>query len=273
MSRPQRTTTRSRRRPTTGGCCAGCCATCGRTRASVAAAFALIVAMSGLDLVAPYLTKVAIDRYIARGDADGLSRVAGLYLLTLARRLGRALLAEPDHADDRAADHAGPAPRDLRPPAAAARRLLRPQPRGPADDARDDRRRRRQRAVHLGRRDRVRRPVRPGRHHGRDAVARLAARARHLLGDPAVLPADELVPQGRAQLVPRDATLGGADQRLPAGEPVGHGGGAAVPARGAQPRPSSRRSTAGTPTRTCARSSTTPSSTRRSSSWPRWRRR
>ncbi|MGE5126192.1 MAG: ABC transporter ATP-binding protein [Betaproteobacteria bacterium] len=52
--------------------------------ASVAAAFALIVAMSGLDLVAPYLTKVAIDRYIARGDAVGLARVAGLYLLTLA---------------------------------------------------------------------------------------------------------------------------------------------------------------------------------------------
>ena len=52
--------------------------------ASVAAAFALIVAMSGLDLVAPYLTKVAIDRHIARGDAAGLARVAGLYLLTLA---------------------------------------------------------------------------------------------------------------------------------------------------------------------------------------------
>ena len=56
--------------------------------ASVAAAFALIVAMSGLDLVAPYLTKVAIDRYIARGDAAGLSRVAFLYLLTLAAAWG-----------------------------------------------------------------------------------------------------------------------------------------------------------------------------------------
>jgi ATP-binding cassette subfamily B protein len=52
--------------------------------ANVAAAFALIVAMSLLDLVAPYLTKVAIDRHIARGDAAGLARVAGLYLLTLA---------------------------------------------------------------------------------------------------------------------------------------------------------------------------------------------
>jgi ATP-binding cassette subfamily B protein len=52
--------------------------------AAVAAAFALIVALAGVDLVGPYLTKVAIDRHIARGDAAGLARVAGLYLLTLA---------------------------------------------------------------------------------------------------------------------------------------------------------------------------------------------
>jgi ATP-binding cassette, subfamily B, multidrug efflux pump len=53
-------------------------------RRAVAAAFALIVAMAGLDLVGPWLTKVAIDRYIARGDAAGLTRVAGLYFLALA---------------------------------------------------------------------------------------------------------------------------------------------------------------------------------------------
>ncbi len=52
--------------------------------ASVVAALALIVAISGLDLVGPYLTKVAIDRYIARADAAGLARVALLYLLVLA---------------------------------------------------------------------------------------------------------------------------------------------------------------------------------------------
>ncbi len=52
--------------------------------ASVLAALVLIVAMSGLDLVGPYLTKVAIDRQITKGDAAGLARVAGLYLLTLA---------------------------------------------------------------------------------------------------------------------------------------------------------------------------------------------
>jgi ATP-binding cassette subfamily B multidrug efflux pump len=51
--------------------------------ASAIGALALILAMSGLDLVPPYLTKVAIDRYIARADAPGLSLVAALYLLTL----------------------------------------------------------------------------------------------------------------------------------------------------------------------------------------------
>jgi ATP-binding cassette subfamily B protein len=52
-------------------------------KAPVAVSFLLIVIMAGLDLVGPYLTKVAIDRYIARGDATGLTRVAGLYLLAL----------------------------------------------------------------------------------------------------------------------------------------------------------------------------------------------
>jgi len=52
--------------------------------AAVAAALVLIVALAGIDLVPPYLTKVAIDRYITRGDASGLAVVAGLYLLALA---------------------------------------------------------------------------------------------------------------------------------------------------------------------------------------------
>jgi ATP-binding cassette subfamily B protein len=50
---------------------------------SVASAFVLIVLMAGLDLVGPYLTKLAIDRHIARGDAAGLLGVAALYLLAL----------------------------------------------------------------------------------------------------------------------------------------------------------------------------------------------
>jgi len=51
---------------------------------SALAALGLIVVMSGLDLVGPNLTRVAIDRYISKGDASGLSRVAALFLLTLA---------------------------------------------------------------------------------------------------------------------------------------------------------------------------------------------
>ncbi|MBI4524245.1 MAG: ABC transporter ATP-binding protein [Deltaproteobacteria bacterium] len=35
------------------------------------------------QLLGPYLTKIAIDRYIAAGDVGGLDRVAGLYLLTV----------------------------------------------------------------------------------------------------------------------------------------------------------------------------------------------
>ena len=53
-------------------------------RGAVLLAFALIVAMAGLDLVPPYLYKVAIDRYIAKGDSSGLPSLAALYLLTLA---------------------------------------------------------------------------------------------------------------------------------------------------------------------------------------------
>ena len=52
-------------------------------KVAVAVSFLLIVVMAGLDLVGPYLTKVAIDRHIMRGDAPGLARVAALYMATL----------------------------------------------------------------------------------------------------------------------------------------------------------------------------------------------
>ena len=51
--------------------------------AAVFVSFVLIVAQAAIDLVGPYLTKVAIDRHIATGDAAGLTRVALLFLLTL----------------------------------------------------------------------------------------------------------------------------------------------------------------------------------------------
>ena len=49
----------------------------------VLVSFLLIIVMAGLDLVGPYLTKVAIDRYIRQGNARGLDRLAALYLATL----------------------------------------------------------------------------------------------------------------------------------------------------------------------------------------------
>jgi ATP-binding cassette subfamily B multidrug efflux pump len=52
-------------------------------RLPVFAAFLLIVVMAALDLTGPWLYKVAIDRYIARGDLSGLPGVAALYLLAL----------------------------------------------------------------------------------------------------------------------------------------------------------------------------------------------
>jgi ATP-binding cassette, subfamily B, multidrug efflux pump len=49
----------------------------------VLVAFLLIVVMAALDLTGPWLYKVAIDRYIARGDMSGLPGVAALYLMAL----------------------------------------------------------------------------------------------------------------------------------------------------------------------------------------------
>jgi ATP-binding cassette subfamily B multidrug efflux pump len=49
----------------------------------VAVSFLLIVAMAALDLVGPYLTKVAIDKYIRQGNAAGLDLIAALYMGSL----------------------------------------------------------------------------------------------------------------------------------------------------------------------------------------------
>jgi ATP-binding cassette subfamily B protein len=56
-------------------------------RLAVAVAFLLILGLSGLKLVGPYLTKIAIDDHIATGDMGGLTRVAGLYVLALLGQL------------------------------------------------------------------------------------------------------------------------------------------------------------------------------------------
>jgi ATP-binding cassette subfamily B multidrug efflux pump len=55
---------------------------------AVALAFLLIIVMSGLDLVGPYVTKIAIDRHIARGDVRGLAGLAAFYVLVLLAAFG-----------------------------------------------------------------------------------------------------------------------------------------------------------------------------------------
>ena len=52
-------------------------------RAQVVVALAAIIAGSALQLVPPYLMKLAIDRDIARGDLAGLNGIAVLFLLVL----------------------------------------------------------------------------------------------------------------------------------------------------------------------------------------------
>lgn len=52
-------------------------------KAQVAVALAAIIAASALQLVQPWLMKVAIDRYIARGDLSGIDLIAAAFLATL----------------------------------------------------------------------------------------------------------------------------------------------------------------------------------------------
>jgi ATP-binding cassette subfamily B multidrug efflux pump len=52
-------------------------------KAQVALALAAIIAASVLQLAQPYLMKLAIDRYIARGDFQGIDRIAVLFLAIL----------------------------------------------------------------------------------------------------------------------------------------------------------------------------------------------
>lgn len=49
----------------------------------VAVSFVLVLLVSGLKLVGPILTKIAIDEYIAVGDMEGLSRIALIFVLAL----------------------------------------------------------------------------------------------------------------------------------------------------------------------------------------------
>ncbi len=57
-------------------------------RGSAVLAIVYIVAASALAVLPPYLTKVAIDRYIQTGNLEGLNRIAALYVLTLVAVFG-----------------------------------------------------------------------------------------------------------------------------------------------------------------------------------------
>ena len=52
-------------------------------KGTVCLALILVLAVATLNLIGPYLTKVAIDSYIATGDLEGLSRIALLYVVIL----------------------------------------------------------------------------------------------------------------------------------------------------------------------------------------------
>ena len=82
----------------------------GPYRASVVVAFILILAISALRLVGPYLTKVAIDDYIAEGDLAGLNLIAGLYISAPPCAVRTVLLPGLRHEPDRPANHVRYAP-------------------------------------------------------------------------------------------------------------------------------------------------------------------
>jgi ATP-binding cassette subfamily B protein len=57
-------------------------------RRVVGTSILLLVIVSGLRLIGPYLTLVAIDRYVTTGEAKGLTSIALLYLLVLVVQFG-----------------------------------------------------------------------------------------------------------------------------------------------------------------------------------------
>ena len=58
----------------------------------VAASISLLLVLSGLRLVGPYLTLITIDNYVAKGDIAGLTDLALLFLLVLVVQFGLAFL-------------------------------------------------------------------------------------------------------------------------------------------------------------------------------------
>ena len=117
-----------------------------------------------------------------------------------------------------AEDHVRPARRDLPAPAAARRRLLRPQPGRPTDDAGHDRRRCAERTVHFRRHHDLRRHLHPGRHRHHSLPDEFPARAGHLLGSAAPVPGDVPFQDQGARFFSTRAHGDRPHQRLPSGE-------------------------------------------------------
>ena len=109
-------------------------------RGAAALAFLYIIAGSALSVLPPWLTKVAIDRYIRTADLAGLNGIAALYILTLlgtfAVQLWPDLGVEPHGPED----HVRPAHGDFPASVEAGCRLFRQESRRQAHDAGDHRR-------------------------------------------------------------------------------------------------------------------------------------
>ena len=63
----------------------------------IVVAVVLIIGGMGLEIVGPYLTKVAIDKYILPGDMSGLYMIVGIYILVL---IGNFIFIEPSAYDN-----------------------------------------------------------------------------------------------------------------------------------------------------------------------------
>ena len=110
---------------------------------------ALFPLTAAVELLQPYLVKLAIDDHILARDWSGSGGSALLFLVSLAALYGSCGSAQAyvTQLTGQRVIH-DLRRRALRAPAVARRALLRPEPGGPADDARPQRRRGDQRAVH-----------------------------------------------------------------------------------------------------------------------------
>ena len=198
---------------------------------------ALYPMTASVELLQPWLLKVAIDEYVLPGDWVGLGHMALAFLASLLVLYGlRAVQTYVLHLTGQRVMHdlQGHA---LRPPAATRRRVLRPEPGRPPDDPRAERRGGHQRDVRERRGGGGRRrgaAARRGRHHARHG---LAARPRHLRGGAPAGRRRRLLPAAGPRELPAGPDAPRSPQRVPAGVAPGDDGHPALRprARGGEP--------------------------------------